>query len=71
MGTLHLTEKIRMTKVILIIVAIIGLLLFVYFTRIDGYLGRIEQFSRNTASDRPNSLNLLIFYTNDTKTLFN
>ena len=71
MGTLHLTEKIRMTKVILIIVAIIGLLLFVYFTRIDGYLGRIEQFSRNTASDRPNSLNLLIFYTYDTKTLFN
>ena len=59
------------TKVILIIIGVIGLLAFAYFTRIDGYLGRIEQFSRNTASYRPNSLNLLIFYKNDTKPLFN
>ena len=45
MDTLHLTEKIRMIKILLIIVAVIGLLAFAYFTRIDGYRGRIEQFS--------------------------
>ena len=45
MDTLHLIEKIKMTKVILIIIAVIGLLAFTYFTRIDGYRGRIEQFS--------------------------
>ena len=44
MDTLHLTKKIRMTKVILIIIAVIGLLAFAYFTRIDGYHER-KQFS--------------------------
>ena len=34
-----------MTKVILIIIAVIGLLAFAYFTSVDGYLGRMEQFS--------------------------
>ena len=34
-----------MTKVILVILGIIGLLAFAYFTRIDGYRSRIEQFS--------------------------
>ena len=71
MGTLHLIEKIKMIKATLIIIAIIGLLSFVYFSRIDGYLNRIEQFSKNAASDKPNSLNLLIFHTNDTKPYFN
>jgi len=71
LGTLHLIEKIKMIKVILIIIAIIGLLSFVYFSRIDGYLNRIEQFSKNAATDKPNSLNLLIFHTNDTKPQFN
>ena len=45
MDTLHLTEKIKMTKVILIIIAVIALLAVAYFTRIDGYRERIEQFS--------------------------
>ena len=71
MGTLHLIEKIKMIKVILIIIAIIGLLLLMYFTRIDGYLGKIEQFSRNEASEIPNLSNLLIFYTYDIKPHFN
>ena len=71
MGTLHLIEKIKMIKVILIIIAIIGFLLFVYFSRIDGYLNRIEQFSKNAASDKPNSLKILIFHTKDTKPYFN
>ena len=53
MGILHLIEKIKMIKVILIIIAIIGLLSLVYFTRIDGYFGKIEQFSRNEASEIP------------------
>ncbi len=60
-----------MIKVIMIIITIIGLLSLAYFSRIDGYLDRIAQFSRNAASDRPNSLNLLIIYTNDTKPYFN
>ena len=71
MGTLHLIEKIKMIKVMMIIIAIIGLLSFVYFSRIDGYLNRIEQFSKNAASDKPDSLNLLIFNTNDNKSYFN
>ena len=58
MGTLHLIEKIKMIKVMMIIIAIIGLLSFVYFSRIDGYLNKIEQLSKNAASDKPNSLNL-------------
>ena len=45
MGILHLTEKKRMTKKILIIIGMIFLLAFAYFSRIDGYRGRIEQFS--------------------------
>ena len=52
MDTLHLTEKIKMTKVILIITAVIGLLAFAYFTRIDGYRERIEQFSSYLSIDR-------------------
>ena len=71
MGTLHLIEKIKMIRAIMIIIAIIGLLSFVYFSRIDGYLNRIEQFSKNAATDNPNSLNHLIFHTNDTKPYFN
>ena len=55
-----------MIKVMMIIIAIIGLLSFMYFSRIDGYLNRIEQLSKNAASDKPNSLNLLIFHTNVT-----
>ena len=54
MDTLHLIEKIKMIKVILIIIAIIGLLSLMYFTRVDGYLGKIEQFSKNEASEIPN-----------------
>ena len=53
MDTLHLTEKIKMTKFILIIIAMIGLLAFAYFTRIDGYRERIEQFSSYLPIDRP------------------
>tara|TARA_S200000501_G_scaffold167294_1_gene157656 strand:- start:249 stop:419 length:171 start_codon:yes stop_codon:yes gene_type:complete len=34
-----------MTKILLIILSVIGLLAFAYFTRIDGYRERIEQFS--------------------------
>ena len=34
-----------MTKFILIIIAMIGLLAFAYFSRVDGYLGRMEQLS--------------------------
>ena len=60
-----------MIKFLLLIITMIGLLSFIYFTRIGGYLGRIEQFSRNAASDRPNTLNLLIFYTDVTKPHFN
>ncbi|MBS22225.1 MAG: hypothetical protein CML72_00190 [Rhodobacterales bacterium] len=60
-----------MIKVILIIIAIIGLLSFVYFSRIDGYLNRIEKFSKNAATDKPNSLNILSFHNNDTKPYFN
>ena len=33
-----------MTKAILIVLGVIGLFAFAYFTRIDGYLGRVEQF---------------------------
>ena len=71
MGTLHLIEKIKMIKVMMIIIAIIGLLSFVYFSRIDGYLNRIEKFSKNAATDKPNSLNILSFHNNDTKPYFN
>ena len=46
---------IRMTKVILII-GVIGLLAFAYFTRIDGYLGRIEQFSSYKTLQTPTKL---------------
>ena len=60
-----------MIKVMMIIIAIIGLLSFVYFSRIDGYVNRIEHFSKNAATDKPNSLNILIFHTKDTKTYFN
>ena len=60
-----------MIKVMMIIIAIIGLLSFVYFSRIDGYLNRIEQFSKNAATDKPNSLNILSFHNNDTKPYFN
>ena len=45
MDTLYLTEKIRMIKILLIILGVIGLLAFAYFTRINGYRGRIEKFS--------------------------
>ncbi|MFL2801687.1 MAG: hypothetical protein ACJ0DD_02860 [Paracoccaceae bacterium] len=41
-----------MTKVILIIIAIISLLAFAFFTRIDGYHGRIEQLSSHLPIDR-------------------
>ena len=71
MDTLHLTEKIRMIKILLIILGVIGLLAFAYFTRIDGYRGRIEQFSSYLPLDRPNSLNPQMFYTRDTKPQFN
>ena len=47
---------IRMTKVILIIIGVIGLLAFAYFTRIDGYLGRIEQFSSYKTLQTPTKL---------------
>ena len=60
-----------MIKVMMIIIAIIGLLSFVYFSRIDGYLNRIEKFSKNAATDKPNSLNILSFHNNDTKPYFN
>ena len=53
MDTLHLTEKIKMTKFILTIIAVIGLLVFAYFIRIDGYRERIEQFSSYLPIDRP------------------
>ena len=56
MDTLHLTEKIKMTKVIMIIIAVIGLLAFAYFTRIDGYLGRVEQFSSYKTLHTPTKL---------------
>ena len=46
-------EKIKMTKFILIIITVIGLLIFAYFTRIDGYRERIEQFSSYLPIDRP------------------
>ena len=52
MDTLYLTEKIKMTKFILIIIAMIGLLAFAYFTRIDGYRERIEQFSSYLPIDK-------------------
>ena len=42
-----------MTKFILIIIAVIGLLIFAYFTRIDGYRERIEQFSSYLPIDKP------------------
>ena len=51
--TLHLMEKIKMTKFILIIITVIGLLIFAYFTRIDGYRERIEQFSSYLPIDKP------------------
>ena len=41
-----------MTKFILIIIAVIGLLAFAYFTRIDGYRERIEQFSSYLPIDK-------------------
>ena len=47
---------IRMTKVILIIIGVIGLLAFAYFTRIDGYLGRIEQFISYKTLQTPTKL---------------
>ena len=50
---MHLIEKIKMTKFILIIIAVIGLLAFAYFTRIDGYRERIEQFSSYLPIDKP------------------
>ena len=53
MDTLHLTEKIKMTKLILIVIAVIGLLAFAFFSRIDGYRERIEQFSSYLTIDRP------------------
>ena len=53
MDTLHLIEKIKMTKFIMIIIAVIGLLALAYFTRIDGYRERIEQFSSYLPIDRP------------------
>jgi len=53
LDTLHQTEKIKMTKFILIIIAMIGLLAFAYFTRIDGYRERIEQLSTYLPIDRP------------------
>jgi hypothetical protein len=42
-----------MTKFILIIITVIGLLIFAYFTRIDGYRERIEQFSSYLPIDKP------------------
>ena len=42
-----------MTKFILIIIAVIGVLAFAYFTRIDGYHERIEQFSTYLPINRP------------------
>ena len=71
MDTLHLTEKIKMTKVIMIIIAVIGLLAFAYFTRIEGYREMIQQFSSYLPLDRPNSLNPQMFYTRNTKPHFN
>ena len=60
-----------MIKILLIILGVIGLLAFAYFTRIDGYRGRIEQLSSYLPLDRPNSLNPQMFYTRDTKPHFN
>ena len=45
MDTLHLIEKIRMTKLIFIIIGMVVLITFAYFGRMDGYIGRIEMFS--------------------------
>ena len=42
-----------MTKLILIVIAVIGLLAFAFFSRIDGYRERIEQFSSYLTIDRP------------------
>ena len=56
---------IRMTKVILIIIGVIGLLAFAYFTRIDGYLGRIEQFSSYETLQTPTKL--VDYYTKELK----
>ena len=64
MDTLHLTEKIRMTKILLIILGVIGLLAFAYFTRIDGYRGRIEQFSSYKTIQIPTK-----FFDSNTKVL--
>ena len=44
-GYFYLTKKIRMTKIMLMIIGVISLLAFAYFSRVDGYLGRVEQFS--------------------------
>ena len=52
LDTLHLIEKIEMTKFILIMIAVIVLLVFAYFTRIDGYHKRIEQFSSYLPIDK-------------------
>ena len=56
MDTLYLTEKIRMTKILLIILGVVGLIAFAYFTRLDGYRGRIEQNSNYFLLDRTNLL---------------
>ena len=59
MDTLYLTEKIRMIKILLIILGVIGLLAFAYFSRIDGYIGRIEQFSSYLPLDKHYQINYI------------
>ena len=44
-------RKIKMTKFNLIILGLIGLFVYIYFNRIDGYLGRIEQFNNYVPLD--------------------
>ena len=44
-GYFYLTKMIKMTKIMLIIIAVVSLLAFAYLSRVDGYRGRMEQFS--------------------------
>ena len=45
-----------MTKILLIILGVVGLIAFAYFTMLDGYRGRIEQNSNYFLLDRTNLL---------------
>ena len=44
-------RKIKMKKFNLIILGLIGLFVYIYVSRIDGYLGRIEQFNNYVPLD--------------------